>query len=92
VPDVYTGKLLHVDLTSGEQRIEHVDEADLRTYLLGSGLAARMFYEAPGQPAHGFHWPADGHLFTHGLPHLVVRTLASHRYLERVQHGRPLGR
>jgi len=45
VPDVYTGKLLHVDLTSGEQRIEHVDEADLRTYLLGSGLAARMFYE-----------------------------------------------
>ena len=45
MPEVYSGKLLRIDLASGQQQIEHVDEADLRTYLLGSGLAARMFYE-----------------------------------------------
>jgi aldehyde:ferredoxin oxidoreductase len=45
MPHVYAGKLLRVDLSSGTQRIEPVDDADLRQYLLGSGLAAKIFYE-----------------------------------------------
>jgi aldehyde:ferredoxin oxidoreductase len=45
MPDVYAGKLLRLDLSSGTQRVEPVDDADVRQYLLGSGLAAKIFYE-----------------------------------------------
>ncbi len=45
MPDVYAGKLLRLDLSSGTQRIEPVDDADARKYLLGSGLAAKIYYE-----------------------------------------------
>jgi aldehyde:ferredoxin oxidoreductase len=45
MPNVYAGKLLRVDLSSGAQRIERIDGADVRRYLLGSGLAAKIFYE-----------------------------------------------
>ena len=44
MPDVYAGKLLRVDLSSGTQRVEPIDDADVRKYLLGSGLAARIYY------------------------------------------------
>jgi len=49
VPDVYTGKLLRIDLANGEQHVESIDEADVRQYLLGSGLAAKIFYEEMDQ-------------------------------------------
>jgi aldehyde:ferredoxin oxidoreductase len=42
---VYAGKLLRIDLTSGAQRVEPIDEAEVRRYLLGSGLAAKIYYE-----------------------------------------------
>ena len=45
MPYVYAGKVLRVDLTSGAHRIEPIDEADVRRYLLGSGLAAKIFHE-----------------------------------------------
>ncbi|NLF12331.1 MAG: aldehyde ferredoxin oxidoreductase family protein [Anaerolineaceae bacterium] len=42
---VYAGKLLRVDLGSGALRFESISEADVRRYLLGSGLAARIYYQ-----------------------------------------------
>ncbi len=45
MPHVYSGNLLRLDLSSGTQRTEPVDEADVRQYLLGSGLAAKIYYE-----------------------------------------------
>jgi len=44
--DVYAGKLLRVRLDWGEVREEAIDPAEVGTYLLGSGLAARIFYQA----------------------------------------------
>ena len=43
--DAYAGKLLRLDLSSGTQRTEPINEADVRQYLLGSGLAAKIYYE-----------------------------------------------
>jgi aldehyde:ferredoxin oxidoreductase len=45
MPDVYAGKLLRFDLSTGTQQIEPVDDADVHKYLLGSGLAAKIYYE-----------------------------------------------
>jgi aldehyde:ferredoxin oxidoreductase len=45
MPHVYTGLLLRVDLTDGAHRVEPIDDADVRRYLLGSGLAAKVYYE-----------------------------------------------
>ena len=45
MPHVYTGNLLRLDLSSGTQRTEPINEADVRQYLLGSGLAAKIYYE-----------------------------------------------
>jgi aldehyde:ferredoxin oxidoreductase len=42
---VYAGKLCRVDLTDSTQRIEAIEESDVRRYLLGSGLAAKIYYE-----------------------------------------------
>jgi aldehyde:ferredoxin oxidoreductase len=42
---VYTGQILRLDLSSGSQQIETIDEADVRRYLLGSGLAAKIYYQ-----------------------------------------------
>jgi aldehyde:ferredoxin oxidoreductase len=41
----YAGRLLRIDLTSGVHQIEAIDDESVRRYLLGSGLAARIFYE-----------------------------------------------
>lgn len=41
---VYAGKLVRVDLNSGAHSIEPIDDADVRRYLLGSGLAAKIFF------------------------------------------------
>lgn len=42
---VYAGKYLHIDLTTGHVAERALDEADVRAYLLGSGYAAKLFYE-----------------------------------------------
>ena len=44
MPNVYAGRYLRINLTTGEHRIEAIDEADVKTYLLGSGYAAKLFY------------------------------------------------
>jgi aldehyde:ferredoxin oxidoreductase len=45
MPHVYTGLLLRVDLTGGAHQVDPIDDGDVRRYLLGSGLAARIYYE-----------------------------------------------
>ncbi|MEJ2211748.1 MAG: aldehyde ferredoxin oxidoreductase family protein [Anaerolineae bacterium] len=45
MPYTNAGLLLRVDLGPGSHRAEAIDDADVRRYLLGSGLAARIFYE-----------------------------------------------
>ena len=42
---VYAGKLLRVDLSAGEHHEEAIAAAMVRQYLLGSGLAAKLFYD-----------------------------------------------
>lgn len=45
MPYPYAGKYLRVDLTTGRRSIEPIAERDVETYLLGSGYAAKLFYE-----------------------------------------------
>jgi aldehyde:ferredoxin oxidoreductase len=45
MPNVYAGRYLRINLTTGEQRVESIDEADVQMYLLGSGYAAKLFYD-----------------------------------------------
>jgi aldehyde:ferredoxin oxidoreductase len=42
---VYAGRFLRIDLDNQEVREEQIAEEDLRHWLLGSGLASRLFYE-----------------------------------------------
>ncbi|CAG0936922.1 aldehyde:ferredoxin oxidoreductase [Thermoflexales bacterium] len=44
MPNVYAGRYLRLNLSTGTQTIETIDEADVRAYLLGSGYAAKLFY------------------------------------------------
>ena len=41
----YGGRILHVDLTRGDVRVEPVSEATARTLLGGNGLAARLLHD-----------------------------------------------
>jgi aldehyde:ferredoxin oxidoreductase len=43
--DGYSGRMLHVDLTTGQVAIETFDEAFARDYLGGNGFAVRLLYE-----------------------------------------------
>lgn len=43
---VYAGRLLHVNLQSEQPSVLEVAPEDVRAYLLGSGLAARLFRDA----------------------------------------------
>jgi aldehyde:ferredoxin oxidoreductase len=45
MPFVYAGKLLRVDLSAAEHHVEPIEESDVRRYLLGSGLAAKIYHE-----------------------------------------------
>ncbi|HSJ56509.1 MAG TPA: aldehyde ferredoxin oxidoreductase family protein [Anaerolineae bacterium] len=45
MPYVYTGKLLRVDLSTGGHQVDPIPDDDVRHYLLGSGLAAKLFYQ-----------------------------------------------
>ncbi|MGC9335084.1 MAG: aldehyde ferredoxin oxidoreductase family protein [Anaerolineae bacterium] len=42
---VHAGRILRVDLTLARHHDEPIPEADVREYLLGSGLAAKIYYE-----------------------------------------------
>ena len=42
---VYAGKYLRIDLTTRRWREEAIDEDEISTWLLGSGFAARLFYQ-----------------------------------------------
>ncbi len=44
MPNVYAGRYLRFNLSSGAHTLETIDEADVKAYLLGSGYAARLFY------------------------------------------------
>jgi aldehyde:ferredoxin oxidoreductase len=64
MPYTNSGNLLRIDVTSGAQRIETIEDSDLRRYLLGSGLAAKIVYEEmdpsldpldPGSPLLAFN-------------------------------------
>jgi len=45
MPSVYAGRWLRVNLESGEVREEQIAEETMQRWLLGSGLAAHLFYE-----------------------------------------------
>ncbi len=45
MPLSYAGKLLRVDLNAGQWRVESIEDRQVRSYLLGSGLAAKIYYE-----------------------------------------------
>jgi aldehyde:ferredoxin oxidoreductase len=44
MPNVYAGRYLRLNLSTGAHTIEPIDEADVKAYLLGSGYAAKLFY------------------------------------------------
>ena len=44
MPNGYTGKILHVDLTEGKTRIEEPEELVYRTYMGGSALASYLMH------------------------------------------------
>ncbi|MFQ6058959.1 MAG: aldehyde ferredoxin oxidoreductase family protein [Anaerolineae bacterium] len=45
MPYVYAGRLLRLDLTTGQWEDEPITEDQVRNWLLGSGLAAKLFYD-----------------------------------------------
>jgi len=44
MPYSYAGKIIRVDLNSRECKVDSIEDALIEKYLLGSGLAARMYY------------------------------------------------
>ena len=45
MPYTYAGKFIRIDLTTGQYTIEPISDDDVKNYLLGSGYAAKLFYE-----------------------------------------------
>ncbi|HLF27165.1 MAG TPA: aldehyde ferredoxin oxidoreductase family protein [Anaerolineae bacterium] len=45
MPYAYTGKYIRFDLSTGRYTIETIADEDVKTYLLGSGYAAKLYYE-----------------------------------------------
>lgn len=45
MPHVYAGKILKIDLTSQQAAVRPIDEPEVRAFLLGSGLAAKIYYQ-----------------------------------------------
>ncbi|MFO7604825.1 MAG: aldehyde ferredoxin oxidoreductase N-terminal domain-containing protein [Desulfurivibrionaceae bacterium] len=41
----YTGKILHVDMTTQAKRVQQLEPEFLKTYLGGVGLATRLAYD-----------------------------------------------
>ena len=42
---VYAGQFLRIDLSTATVATYEIDDADVRAYLLGSGHAAKLFYD-----------------------------------------------
>ena len=64
MPNGYTGKILHVDLTSGTLTTEEPDESFYRTYMGGSAMG--MHYVLKDCPAGAD--PLGEEMFWHSLP------------------------
>jgi aldehyde:ferredoxin oxidoreductase len=45
MPYTYAGKLVRIDLTAGQSHVESIDDAAVKSFLLGGGLAAKIFYD-----------------------------------------------
>jgi aldehyde:ferredoxin oxidoreductase len=66
MPYTNAGQLLRVDLSQGSHQAEPIDDADLRRYLLGSGLAAHLFAREMDPALHPLE-PASPLLAFNGL-------------------------
>jgi len=49
MPNVYAGKILKVDLTTRQTSVRPVTESEVQAFLMGSGLAAKIYYEEYAQ-------------------------------------------
>ena len=45
MPYTYAGKLVRIDLTAGQSRVETIEDSMVERFLLGGGLAAKIFYD-----------------------------------------------
>ncbi len=45
MPYTYSGKLLRVDLGQGRWHVKDIEDAQIEKFLLGSGLAAKIYYD-----------------------------------------------
>ena len=45
MPYPYAGKYIRFDLGTGRYSVEPISDDDVKTYLLGSGYAAKLFYD-----------------------------------------------
>lgn len=45
MPNVYAGKILKIDLATRQTAVRSVTEAEVQAFLMGSGLAAKIYYE-----------------------------------------------
>ncbi len=45
MPYTYAGKYIRFDLSTGQYTIETISDDDVKTYLLGSGYAAKLYYD-----------------------------------------------
>lgn len=66
MPRVYAGKLLRIDLDERQWETQGIGEEDVQRYLLGSGLAAKIFYQEM-DPALDPLDPANPLIFMDGL-------------------------
>lgn len=63
---VYAGKFLRIDLTQRTWREEPITAAQVKTWLLGSGLAAKLYYDEADPTLDPFH-PASPLLVFNGV-------------------------
>ena len=45
MPNVYAGKILVINLTTRQTSTRPVADAEVQAFLMGSGLAAKIYYE-----------------------------------------------
>ena len=61
MPTVYAGKILIVDLTTRQSSVRPVTESEVQAFLLGSGLAAKIYFEDFGDLIDPALDPLDPH-------------------------------
>jgi hypothetical protein len=93
---VYAGRFLRVDLDDGKVQEQAITEEQAQQWLLGSGLAARLFADEmdagwepfdPASPLMVF----NGDECAGGGADVLVRAVAPDRHLGRVECRRALG-